>query len=148
MYCDNGLQQSSLWAANTCIPPFLNTYPILLHTSKPFPVSFPLSGCPSPLHHLANSFNIHDKRQLHYEPFPSLAPTSHRKQSGAPHSAPLTPCLDLTITLHGHCYLPYYMRTSQCVFFTGIPPTASTWQVLNKFLKKRWGRQGGRKERR
>lgn len=89
---------------NTAYPLFLEAYSILLHTSKLF-VSFLLSGCPSPLHHLANPPNIHVKCQLRYEPFPSLTLASHSKKSAAPCSAPLTPCIDLIIMLHGRGHL-------------------------------------------
>ena len=147
MYCDNGLQQSSLWVANTCIPPFLNTYPILLHTSKPFLVSFPLSGCPSPLHHLANSFNIHDKCQLHYEPFPSLTPTSHSKQSAAPRSAPLT----LAQTSSSRCMGIVTSTTKwelRDVFSLQLyhPPLAHGKCSTNSWRKNEEGREGEKKE--
>lgn len=86
------------------IPHFLNTYPILYYNSKPFFVLFPLSVCPSPIYHLANSSGAHLQCQLNYEPCPdppcifsSLATTSHSKHSVAPSSAPLAPCIGLII---------------------------------------------------
>lgn len=95
------------------LPHFLNSYPVLFHSSNTFLVSFPLSGCPSPLHHLVNSSHVHLKGHLHYEPFPdppcilsSLAPTSHSKQSVSPSSAPLAPYLDFIITLCCNCWFP------------------------------------------
>lgn len=95
------------------LPHFLNSYPVLFHSSNTFLVSFPLSGCPSPLHHLVNSSHVHLKGHLHYEPFPdppctlsSLAPTSHSKQSVSASSAPLAPYLDFIITLCCHCWFP------------------------------------------
>lgn len=94
------------------IPIFVNTYLIFFSASKPFLALFPLSGGPSPLHHLADSSSVHLKCYLPYEPLQgpqwilsTLSPTSHSKQLVAPSSAHLAPCTDLIITPCCNCWL-------------------------------------------
>lgn len=133
------------------LPHFLNSYPTLFHSSNTFLVLFPLSGCPSPLHHLVNSSHVHLKCHLHYEPFPdppcilsSLAPTSHSKQSVAPSSAPLAPYLDLIITLCCNCWFPPLLNGKLFgVFSPFIYHSTLAHNRCSKILKEK-GREGGK----
>lgn len=89
-------------------PVFLDTYPILFIAPKPFIVLFPLMGAlpyfptwQTPPGFISNASSLVKSALAHGEPSP---PDS--QQSVAPSSAPLAPCMDLTITVCGTYWPP------------------------------------------